>query len=319
MKKKIETVVIFLVVIFILFTMFIYSSDVLESVTFGFDIWKNNLFPSIFPFLVFSNIFINYGVSDIISEITKPVLSNILNIDEKCNYIIILSLLSGFPSSSKYIYDSYNEKEISESDARYLLYFCFFSNPLFIIGTIGLILLGNKKLGILILISHYLANFILAYLIRNKEKRKSKVNIRNAFSKMKLKISKSKKFGEVLKISVIDSINTLLLLLGIITIFLILVNIFSNLINLNNLNNGIISGILEMTSGIRKISNLNINLRLKLSIITGFLSFGGISIHMQILAILEDFNLKYSKFLLYRIIAVIISIILINLLMFSFS
>lgn len=314
MKKKIETIVIFLVVIFILFLMFTFSSEVLEGVMFGFDIWKNNLFPSIFPFLVFSNIFINYGVSDCISEITKPILSNILNINEKCNYIIILSLLSGFPSSSKYIYDSYKENEISEEDARYLLYFCFFSNPLFIIGTIGILLLGNKKLGLLILISHYLANFILAFLIRNKEKRKSKVNIRNAFSKMKLKISKSKKFGEVLKISVINAINTLLLLLGIITIFLIIVNIFSSLINLNDLDKGLISGILEMTSGIRQISSLNINLRLKLAIITGFLSFGGISIHMQILAILEDFNLKYSKFLIYRLITVLISVILIYIL-----
>ena len=312
MKKKIETVVIFLVVIFILFTMFTFSNDVMEGVTFGFDIWKNNLFPSIFPFLVFSNIFINYGISDVISEITKPVLSNILNIDEKCNYIIILSLLSGFPSSSKYIYDSYKNNEISEDYARYLLYFCFFSNPLFIIGTIGVILLGNKKLGFLVLISHYLSNFILAFLIRNKEKRKSKVNIRNAFSKMKLKISKSKKFGEVLKVSVVNAINTLLLLLGIITIFLILVNIFSSLISLNDLDKGIISGILEMTSGIRQISCLNINQNLKLSIITGFLSFGGISIHMQILAILEDFDLKYNKFLIYRLISTFIAIILIN-------
>ena len=312
MRKKIETVVIFLVVLFILFLMFTFSNDVLDGVTFGFDIWKNNLFPSVFPFLVFSNIFINYGISDVISEITKPVLSNILNIDEKCNYIIILSLLSGFPSSSKYICDSYKNNEISEENARYLLYFCFFSNPLFIIGTIGVILLGNKKLGSLILISHYLANFILAFLIRNKEKRKSKVNIKNAFSKMKLKVSKSKKFGEVLKVSVINSINTLLLLLGIITIFLILVNIFSSLISLNYLDKGIISGILEMTSGIRQISYLNINQNLKLSIITGFLSFGGISIHMQILAILEDFDLNYNKFLMYRLIATFIAIILIN-------
>lgn len=318
MRKKIETVIVFFIIIAVLFSLFIYSNDVIEGVTFGFDIWKNNLFPSIFPFLIFANIFINYGVSDVISELTKPILSNILNIDEKCNFIIILSLLSGFPSSSKYIYDSYQNNEISEEDARYLLYFCFFSNPLFIIGTVGLILLGNKKIGILILISHYLSNFILAYLIRNKIKRKSKVNIRNAFSKMKRKIAKSKKFGEVLKIAVLNAINTLLLLLGIITIFLILVNIFSSIISLNDLDKGIISGILEMTSGIRQISNLNINLNLKLSILVGLLSFGGISIHMQILAMLEDFNLEYKKFLIYRLFAVIISIFLINIFSFIF-
>ena len=81
------------------------------------------------------------------------------------------------------------------SVTNYLLNFCFFSNPLFIIGTIGILLLGNKKLGILILISHYLSNFIIAIVTRKKKNNKEIINIRYGFYKMKEKINKSKPFA----------------------------------------------------------------------------------------------------------------------------
>lgn len=287
-----------------------YSTNITNSVLLSFDIWKNKLFPSIFPFLIFSYLFINYGVSDVISEFLKPILSNKLNISDTCNFIIILSLLSGFPSSSKYIYDSYVSGDIDKKEADYLLNVCFFANPLFIISTIGVILLNDKKLGFIILISHYLSNFILAFLIRPKTKHKSSINLKNAFYKMKIKIINSRKIGLVVKDAVVNAVNVLMLLLGIITIFLILVSIMTEIINLDLYNKSIISGILEMTSGITQISNLNIDIDKKISIIAAMLSFGGISIHMQIIAIIDKFNFNYYKFLFYRIIVSIIAILL---------
>lgn len=312
MKRKIETVVVFIIIIFYLISLFMFSDKVIEGIMFSIDIWKNNLIPSIFPFLVFSYIFINYGVSDVISEITKPFISNILRVNKECNYIIILSLLSGFPTSSKFINDSYENGDISLEDANYLLNFCFFSNPLFIIGTIGILLLGNKKLGVLILISHYLSNFIIAILTRKKKNNKDSINIRNGFYKMKEKISKSKPFASVLKESIFNAIDVLLLLFGIISIFVNINNIVFSIIDIDLLSKGIISGILEMTSGIRNISNLDILLNLKLSIIVSILSFGGISIHMQILSIVDSFKVNYKRFLFLRILSVISSVIILN-------
>ena len=51
----------------------------------------------------------------------------------------------------------------------------------------------------------------------------------------------------------------------------------------------------------------------KTSIITFFLSFGGISIHMQVFSILKDYKLKYSNYLLARIFHGLISFSLVYL------
>lgn len=315
MKRKTITILIFFIIVILTISLFIYSNIVKNSVLYSIDIWKNNLIPSLFPFMVISSILINYGVNYPISEIVKP-FTNRLNISDNSSYLIILSLFSGFPLSSKIIYDEYLNGGINKEETDFLINFCFFANPLFIISTIGVTLLKDKKLGLIILLSHYLSNFIIAYLTRNKTKVNNKINIRKSFYKMKNKINKSDKFSNVLKQSILDAINVLLLLLGIITVFLIIINIFLNIINTNILNKGIINGLVEMTSGINKISNINIDLRLKLSLITMFLSFGGLSIHMQIVAVLEKYKLNYKRFLFLRILSSIISVLILNIIIY---
>ena len=64
--KKVPQI-IFLLILSIL--MFIYSKDISENIISSIDIWKNNLFPSLFPFIVISKILINYGFISFISNI----------------------------------------------------------------------------------------------------------------------------------------------------------------------------------------------------------------------------------------------------------
>ena len=54
-------------------------------------------------------------------------------------------------------------------EANKLIRFTHFSNPLFIINVIGTIIIGNKTLGILVLLSHYLSNFIIGFIYRGEK------------------------------------------------------------------------------------------------------------------------------------------------------
>ena len=78
-------------------------------------------------------------------------------------------------------------------------------------------------------------------------------------------------------------------------------------LNIQPILKSIISGILEITNGIYSVSLLNISTIYKASIITFFLSFGGISIHMQVFGILNKYKLNYLNYLKTRIIHGIIS------------
>ena len=273
------------------------SSEVMNSVKFSFDIWKNNIFPSILPFFITSSLLINYGFVEITKELFKP-LMYLFGINSNVSFVFIMSILSGFPSSSKYIKELLNKHLITEIDASKALMFTHFSNPLFIIGTISTLL--NKKISIFILVIHYVTNIIIGILF---------INYHNTYTKSKIniKLPNTKDIGSILTKSIKDSIEILLLILGSISVCSFICAIINHTFNFNNIVSSIINGLFEITQGLKYVSLLNIPLKLKTTISVMFLSFGGLSIHIQVKSILSDTNIKYIPYLIARIIHTAIS------------
>lgn len=85
---KIFRFVIITILLYMCVSIFMNSSEITNSVIFSFDIWKKNIFPSLFPFFVISNILINYGFVDILSKIFKPI-TKLLKVSENSSFIIV--------------------------------------------------------------------------------------------------------------------------------------------------------------------------------------------------------------------------------------
>ncbi len=280
----------------------------MEGISFSISLWKDNLIPALLPFFIMSELLINYGFVDFLGEIFKNIMSKIFYLPSSAAFVIFGSMISGFPSSSKYIKDLLDKNLISIDDANYLLMFTHFSNPLFIIGTIGIMLLNNKKIGFIILISHILGNLIIALIYRKKKRiENSTVSLRHALNSIHKKRVSNPSFIKTLSTSILNSFNTLILILGIVATFIIIITILNNIFSFNLVAKGIISGILEMTGGIKNICSINLPLIYKATISTMFISFGGISVHSQVLSILSDYNIKYKQFLKARILHALIS------------
>ena len=293
MKKKITNLLILTLLIFILITILVYPTDIIKSVLFSFEIWKNNIFPTLFPFFIISDLLTNYGLINILGKLTKNIMKKLFYLPGEASFVIISSMTSGFPSSAKFIKNLLDEEILNTNEAEYLLTFTHFSSPLFVIGFIGCTTLGEKELGYIILLSHIISNFIIAFITRKKE-----FCVTNTKDK-KLTITKRKGFIESLTLSITRTINTLLLLL--ITTFLIISTIILKFGNPSPLTKALISGTLEMTQGIKYISTIEIPQYVKASIIGFFISFGGISIHLQVMSILSDTKIKYRTYFLARI------------------
>lgn len=293
------SIILFLFLVYILG----FSKEIMESVAFSISIWKDNLFPSLFPFLILSYFFTSYGISNILSELVKPIVVNLFHLPASCGFIIVLSLFSGFPSSAKFIKDGLDKNEISLKDANHLLKFCHFSSPLFVIGTIGTALLGSAKLGFIILISHYIGSIIVALVFRNRncQLNENKINLKSAFKKINDSINTSSGFANILKNAIKNAFDVLFLLLGIITVFLIITTILTSIISLNDLETSLFRGVLEMTQGIKFVSILNIPIVYKMLFMTFFISFGGLSIHTQVLSILSEYKISYISYLTSRL------------------
>lgn len=321
MKKNIISIIVVGLLMFITFQLLTSSNIIFETVSFSFEIWKTGIFPSIFPFFVISEILINYGFVEFVAELFKPLMNKLFKIKGAAAYVFIMAMISGFPSSAKYVNELYNQGLINEKEGTKILLFTHFSNPLFILGTISLTFLNNPKLGLLILFCHYVSNFILGLLFRNYHPSKNentKFSFKNSINHMtRRRLNNHKSFGQVLSDSITNSVNTLLIILGTITVFLILTTLINKWININPIIQAILSGFFEMTQGLKYISLTNISLKLKAVISTMIISFGGISVHMQIISILSSTKIKYLPFLVARTLHAAISGIL-TFLLFDF-
>ena len=299
MRKISVSILIMSLLIFITSQLLVYSKDILNAVLFSLDIWQKSIFPSLFPFFVLSTILVEYGFVEFVGELFKPIMNYVFKCKGECAFILIMSLISGFPSSAKYTKELYNQGKITKEEASKILMFTHFSNPLFI---------------------HYLTNFIIGLLVRNyvpTKERNMRFDLKKAIISMHNKrISNNKTFGKILTNSLTEAVNTLLFVLGVVTFFLIITTIIDKNIHVNTYHQSIINGIFEMTQGLKYISLLDIPLKFKATLSVMILSFGGFSVHVQMIGILSDTKIRYLPFLTARLLHAAISALL---LFFSFD
>ena len=199
------------------------------------------------------------------------------------------------------IITSYNNNLIAKEEAEHLLLFNHFPNPLFILNTVGILYLNNNKYGVIILISTYLSSIILGILVRNK----NTLTNNNCITKS----SKSQTFTEIFSSSIKKSINSLLMISVTVCLFLILSTLIINIFHLNSYLSLGIKSILEMTMGLEHLSKLNISNIFKVILSSSIISFGGLSIHMQVISILDE-RIRYRNYFIGRIYQLLISLII---------
>lgn len=281
------------------------SKAVMEAVLFSFQIWKNNIFPSLFPFFLLSELLIQYGFVEFLGELLKPVMNRIFRISNQAAFIFVMSIISGFPSNAKYTKALLEEHKINEKEATKILTFTHFSNPLFILGTVSITFLGNREVGFLILFCHYITNLILGLLFRNyypSPKTDCRVSIRKAITNMTLARQKKKiSFPLILTNALNHTIQTLLFILGVTTTFLIITTLINQHITLSTFHQSILNGFFEMTQGLKYVSLLNIPLKIKGILTVMILSFGGLSVHMQLIGILSKSKIRYFPYFTARV------------------
>ena len=299
-KTKYITSVFWLFIFINIFTI----NNMQEIIIDSCNIWLKNLVPSIFPFYIITDLLINYGFIDILKF---KFLNKFNIISESAIFIIVFSMLTGFPSSAKYIKSLIKEDLISLEEANKIISFCHFSNPLFIINVIGINVLNNKNLGYLILISHFLANLIIAFIIKFKTYPSKTIN------------QNQEKLGIILTKSINNTFNSLLIILGNLIMFQLIREITFKYFNSNQLLKTIITLILEITSGIFSLKSLNINIYVKAILITSAISFGGICVHSQVYGILSETKVNYKNYFIGRILQALIAPLILSLLLFCYS
>ena len=285
MKSKITKLIVIIFFILLLLRKDIIYITIYKTTL----IWFKNIVPNLLPMFIIRSLIISTNLIKNICNIFGKIFQYIFNINKYGVYVYILSLISGSPSNAKYINDLYINNLITKEEANKILLFTTNFNSLLIYNL--MITYLNKYNSIKIVIILILTNIIIGLLNRN----------------LNITITTIKKLNNKIDLSKIikNTIDTLLMILGILICFNIILNILpiKNIIIKN-----IINGFLEVTTSLKTLETININIKLKEILTIIYLSFGGLSIHLQIKSIFPDTN--YKLFLKNKLLSIIISIIL---------
>lgn len=289
----------------------------------GAGLFFNKVFPSLFPFLVLSGLILSYDGINIYSKLIGPILCKPLRLPENCSFVLVISMLCGYPLGAKYACDLYEGGVIDRNTCERLINIASNPSPLFVIGAVGTSMLRSPVLGYILLVSTYLSCFVMGIIIPVKYKS-------NSITSSTRKYVKKINFGNAIKDSIQSATETCLTICGFVTIFSVInsilksstifytaLNKISNIFAFSfNLLQGTFLGIIEMTNGCNELSSVEINLKLKIVIISFLLAFSGISVIFQVYSFTYKYNFSLKKYVFLKFIQGIasscMSLILIN-------
>ncbi len=320
----------FFTVLFLTFTLslILFSASNLQAAQNGLKLWANSVLPTLFPFFIATELLCKTNFIQILGKFLNKFMKPVFNVPGESAIAVIMGIISGYPVGAKVVCNLYDNKICSKSEAERLIAFTNNSGPIFILGSVGVALLGNAELGKILLISHIIASLLVGLIFRFWKKDQLDLTFRNYHSESKELIRVSN-LGEILGDAIKKSIATILSIGGFVVLFSVIISILSSLEILTGVAHflanfglpydivlSILTGMIEMTNGLQTASVCYNSLPVPCILTCSFLlGFGGFSVLLQVFSIIAKSKISIKPYLYGKILqgflAVIITYILI--------
>lgn len=294
------------------FSLIFYSKPISAAVTQALTLCTQVLLPSLFPFFVFSALLIDsHAVQPFVRFFEKP-FRFLFGLPGCFSTVLLLGAVGGYPVGARTAANTYQQGLCSRADAEKALYFCNNAGPAFLIGAIGTGLLGDARLGLQLYGIHLLSALTLGFINR---KRISIVKS-NSFPP----IPEKRVAGIPLFLHAVrDSFSAYLNVCAFVLIFAVLSCLLMHLPIAGFLQRlpggsvlwrGLLSGTLELTSGISLLAHASLPPVILLPVLSFLCGWGGFSVQLQTISILRDEGLSCRRYLKGKLLHGIVSAML---------
>ena len=287
MKKKYKNRLILVILLFTLSFYMINNNLIINNVLDYSNLFLTKLFPVSFIFYIIIGLLIDYGIIEF--------MSNILHINTTNLFIFIISMLTGFPSGSKYTKDLLDKGMIDLDTANRMIMFSHFPNPLFILTSLNIVV-KDKLIIFNILISIIISNLFIMIIFGKKKLFSNYNTIYNDFSTNLVR-------------EITNSFKTMYIIYGTSLFFDLISSMVLMIFKLKGIYYVLISGLFDFTRGLYSTTIIS-NIFIRGILILIFISFGGIAVHLQVKSIFTNSKIKYKYFMKGRVIGTIISLII---------
>ena len=131
------------------FFLFLLSSDIaIEYMKKGLKLCAHTVIPSLFPFMVISELIVSCGVGQRLLHFPAKLLHKLFKIEEQESCAFLLGAICGFPIGARTLCTMYDNGTLTKSRLERALTFCNNPGSAFVISAVGVSLFGSKRLGI---------------------------------------------------------------------------------------------------------------------------------------------------------------------------
>lgn len=132
----------------------------------GLRCCAGQIIPALFPFFVVTNLIASGPAARLLGRVLRPV-ARLLGFEgDGAATALLLSWLGGFAVAAGCIGQLYRARQLTKPEAECLLASAVGSGPAFVINTVGLLMLGSHRAGVLLLGALLLANLCCGLLLR---------------------------------------------------------------------------------------------------------------------------------------------------------
>lgn len=254
----------------------------------GLSLWYKQVLPALFPAMA--------AASFLISR--KSIQAALKHLPFPASAAFLSGLLCGSPMGALTCSGLYASKLLSQRSARWVVCFVQLPSPLFLSGFVASTLLAlPAKMRFIFLLCAYLpflASFLLCTLLfLLKPTAKYSISLEKDIQKV---ASPEPSLNDIC-----DTCLLLLVRIGVLLMFFSILSEFLNSAAPQSAVQTILIGMLEMTTGISKISSLNmLSLRYKSAICLFLLGFGGICVHIQVRQAWQQSDFPIFRYILVR-------------------
>ena len=300
MKRRLSGLgsTVFLLFGFFLLLLLLTNSQIaMDGIRQGLSLCTETLFPSLFPFLVLSELLVARRAGEVLGKVFFHPVSALFGVSGSGATALLLGMLCGYPVGTSTAVALYRQGELSKEEVKRLILFANNPSSGFLIGAVGEALFGNKGAGLALwLISWISASMIgiFLHIVYGKVTKDKKT----AVNGMQKPPSVSDLTGSVTR-----GFYALLQVFAFVLFFTCIASCLSPILTVLRLPVGVnvsLHGLLEITSGIsHAVTALPPEAAFRFSAF--FAGFAGLSVCLQLFSIAEDLHLRLSPYLLAKV------------------
>lgn len=305
--------------------MLLYPAPSLNAALRGLTIWWDILFPALVPFFVIAELMLGFGIVHFFGTLLDPMMRPLFRVPGIGGFVMAMGFASGYPVGARLTAQLWEQRLVSREEGERLVAFTTTSDPIFLIGAVSVGFFHDVGLAVVLAATHYGTSVIIGLLMRfhgrapsNESEAKpagGRLFWRAMQAMHRARLGDSRTFGEMLRDALQSSLKLIMIVGGLVVFFCVVLEVLtlshmmnglyvavSSLLHLvgvpAELSQAVVGGLFEVTLGAKSAAAAGAHLTLasKVAIAAFVLSWSGLSVHAQIVSLLNRTDLRYAPF-----------------------